>query len=91
MQIGRTSPLSEDKSRSHFPIIREKTGIAYNRMLFFDDCLWSDHCATVSRNCAGVVSKRTPSGLQTTDWVAGLKAFHQQRIKEENLSSPNEL
>lgn len=37
-QIGRQPPLSSNKSATHFPILREKTGIRYDRMLFFDDC-----------------------------------------------------
>ena len=37
-QIGRQPPLSSNKSRTHFPFLREKTGIRFDRMLFFDDC-----------------------------------------------------
>jgi len=81
MQIGRTAPLSPDKSKTHFPILQRETGIAYENMLFFDDCIWSDHCAMVSRHCPGVVTHRTPSGLQYSDWLNGLKAFHQKKSK----------
>lgn len=48
VQIGRTPPLSSDKSATHFPLLLEKTGIPYAEMLFFDDCNWGDHCAKVS-------------------------------------------
>jgi len=41
-QIGRQPPLSSNKSTSHFPRIRELTQIRYDRMLFFDDCLWGE-------------------------------------------------
>jgi len=41
-QIGRQPPLSSNKSTSHFPRIRELTGIRYDRMLFFDDCIWGE-------------------------------------------------
>ena len=75
IRIGRTPPLSSDKSRTHFPLIREATGIDYDEMLFFDDSNWSDHCAIVSRNCPGVVSQRTPRGLQYSEFVSGLKKF----------------
>lgn len=38
-QIGRQPPLSSNKARSHFPMIQKMTGIKYDKMLFFDDCL----------------------------------------------------
>lgn len=41
-QIGRQPPLSSNKAKSHFPRIRELTGIRYDRMLFFDDCNWGE-------------------------------------------------
>lgn len=31
-QIGRQPPLSSNKSATHFPILREKTQIRYDRM-----------------------------------------------------------
>ena len=79
--IGRTPPLSSDKSRTHFPLIREATGVAYDEMLFFDDSNWSDHCAIVSQNCPGVVAQRTPRGLQYSEWVNGLKKFAEAKNK----------
>lgn len=45
-QIGRQHPLSSNKSKTHFPFIRKLTGIRYDRMLFFDDCNWGDHCGS---------------------------------------------
>ena len=75
IRIGRTAPLSSDKSKTHFPLIREATGVAYDEMLFFDDSNWSDHCAIVARNCPGVVSQRTPRGLQYSEFSNGLKKF----------------
>jgi len=51
-QIGRQPPLSSDKSRSHFPRIRELSQVRYDRMLFFDDCIWGDHwCVTCLLRC----------------------------------------
>ena len=37
LQVGRTPPLSREKWATHFPRLREFTGIAYDRMLYFDD------------------------------------------------------
>lgn len=76
LQIGRTAPLSSNKSKTHFPILREETGVPYHRMVFFDDCNWSDHVAMVTRECAGVVAQRTPRGLQLAEWEAALVNFH---------------
>jgi len=81
IRIGRTPPLSSDKSKTHFPLIREATGVAYDEMLFFDDSNWSDHCAIVSRNCPGVVAQRTPRGLQYSEFVTGLKKFAAAKSK----------
>lgn len=39
LQIGRTGRLSADKV-THFTLIRAGTGIAFEGMLFFDDCNW---------------------------------------------------
>lgn len=73
--IGRQPPLSVDKSLSHFPLLQEATGIPYEEMLFFDDSLWSDHCAFVERNCPGVVTQRTPRGMTVKEWRDGLRKY----------------
>ncbi len=75
IQIGRTPPLSSDKSKTHFPLIKTQTGIDYNKMIFFDDCLWSDNCGEVERRCRGVVVQRTPSGLTVEDWNNALQNY----------------
>jgi magnesium-dependent phosphatase 1 len=80
-QIGRQPPLSSNKAKSHFPRIHEMTGIRYDKMLFFDDCNWGDHCGMVARACKdpstgkSVVTHRTPNGLRETDWRKGLQLF----------------
>ena len=80
-QIGRQPPLSSNKSATHFPILREKTQIRYDRMLFFDDCQWGDHCGQVERACKesgsgrGPVTVRTPYGLGADEWNAGLEKY----------------
>mmetsp|Transcript_19628 Transcript_19628/g.52189 ORF Transcript_19628/g.52189 Transcript_19628/m.52189 type:complete len:88 (+) Transcript_19628:608-871(+) len=61
-QIGRSGPLSPDKV-SHFKQLQQQTGIAYDEMVFFDDCNWGDHCGRVSK-ALGVVSQRTPHGME---------------------------
>eukprot|EP00308_Calcidiscus_leptoporus_P013231 CAMPEP_0119355448 /NCGR_PEP_ID=MMETSP1334-20130426/4282_1 /TAXON_ID=127549 /ORGANISM="Calcidiscus leptoporus, Strain RCC1130" /LENGTH=208 /DNA_ID=CAMNT_0007369279 /DNA_START=76 /DNA_END=702 /DNA_ORIENTATION=+ len=79
-QIGRQPPLSSNKAKSHFPRIKEATGIRYDKMLFFDDCNWGDHCAMVGAGCKeeggkGVVTVRTPRGLGEAEWKRGLEVF----------------
>lgn len=80
-QIGRQPPLSPDKSRTHFPRLREATRVRYDRMLFFDDCNWGNHCAAVEAACKepdtgrGVVTMRTPLGLGVTEFLAGIDAY----------------
>lgn len=82
-QIGRQPPLSSNKSKTHFPILREKTGIRYDRMLFFDDCNWGDHCGMVEQFCKEENGKspatvRTPRGLGENEWRQGLKVYAQK-------------
>lgn len=82
-QIGRQPPLSSNKAKSHFPRIREATGIRYDRMLFFDDCNWGDHCGMVAAACKeedtgkGPATVRTPYGLGEKEWREGLKVYKQ--------------
>ena len=79
LQIGRTPPLSARKDKTHFPLLRQHTGIAFDQMLFFDDCNWSDNVAEVERGCPGVVGMRTPKGLQWGEWTRGLDLFAARR------------
>ena len=64
-----------NKAQTHFPILREATGVPYDGMLFFDDSNWSDHCRIVEANCKGVVTQRTPRGMTVQEWENGLKKF----------------
>jgi len=83
-QIGRQPPLSSDKSKSHFPLLRQKTKIKFDRMLFFDDCNWGDHCGKVAANCKeedndkGPTTVRTPSGLGEKEWRLGLQQYRKE-------------
>ena len=74
LQIGRSPPLSSNKV-THFSILRDKTGIPYDKMLFFDDCGWSDNCAVVEGGCPGVTTYKTPTGMQESEWRAGLAKY----------------
>lgn len=84
VKIGRSPPLSSDKSATHFPLIRAATGIRYDEMLFFDDCGWGDHCGKVEMRCRegdsrkGPVTVRTPQGLRPADWAEGLQKWRRR-------------
>ena len=57
------------EAATHFPRLRDATGVRYDRMLFFDDCNWGDHVGAVEAACVerdsgrGVVGHRAPRGL----------------------------
>ena len=78
MQIGRTPPLSSDKAATHFPLLKQHTGIEYSKMVFFDDCNWGNHCAAVERGCPGVTTQRTPRGLQISEFKAALDKYEKK-------------
>mmetsp|Transcript_7319 Transcript_7319/g.10368 ORF Transcript_7319/g.10368 Transcript_7319/m.10368 type:complete len:253 (+) Transcript_7319:176-934(+) len=86
-QIGRQPPLSSNKARSHFPRLREATMIRYDKMLFFDDCNWGDHCGMVAAQCKepdngiGPATVRTPSGLGNREWLKGLDVYMEHAKK----------
>eukprot|EP00930_Biecheleria_cincta_P062591 TRINITY_DN48044_c0_g1_i1.p1 TRINITY_DN48044_c0_g1~~TRINITY_DN48044_c0_g1_i1.p1 ORF type:complete len:277 (-),score=41.66 TRINITY_DN48044_c0_g1_i1:9-839(-) len=79
-QIGRSPPLSANKAQTHFPRLKAATGVAYDKMLFFDDCNWGDHCGKVAAACRepngdGVVTIRTPHGLREREWRQGIECY----------------
>mmetsp|Transcript_129598 Transcript_129598/g.415575 ORF Transcript_129598/g.415575 Transcript_129598/m.415575 type:complete len:304 (+) Transcript_129598:128-1039(+) len=87
-QIGRQPPLSSNKAQTHFPRLRQATGVRFDRMLFFDDCNWGDHIGMVSAGCKesngrGVVGVRTPYGLRKGEWLQGLDLYAR---KESNMA-----
>ena len=86
IQIGRTPPLSSDKSKTHFPIIRRETGISYDKMVFFDDCNWGDHCSKVAAACPGVVTQKTPNGLQESEFLRAM-GMYAARYSENSTDS----
>lgn len=79
IQIGRSPPLSSNKSKTHFPRLRDLCEIDYEHMLFFDDSNWEDNCAIVERHCPGVVAQRTPRGLQVHEFELGLRKFAERK------------
>lgn len=81
LQIGRSPPLSSNKAKSHFPILRAETGIDYDGMLYFDDASWDRHDLIVAAECPGVVAIRTPEGLQPYHWEDGLKKYAAQAAR----------
>ena len=86
-QIGRQPPLSSNKAQTHFPRLKEATNIRYDRMLFFDDCNWGDHCGMVAKACTegdtgkGVVTQRTPHGLGEREWRNGINAYAKHSLQ----------
>jgi magnesium-dependent phosphatase 1 len=87
-QIGRTGPLTSNK-RTHFQLLQQESRIPFEEMLFFDDCNWGDHCATVTREF-GVTSYKTPSGLHYHEFEAALDLYQrnaQRRMQERNRNN----
>ena len=80
--VAEMYPIHHKKA--HFSKIKEKTGISYSQMLFFDDCNWSDNCGEVMAACPGVVGLRTPDGLTVERWEAGLRLFAKYARERSN-------
>jgi magnesium-dependent phosphatase 1 len=64
-----------NKGRQHFPALLKETGIAYDNMIFFDDCTYGDNCGTVASACPGTTCVRTPKGLTEALFDTGLAAW----------------
>lgn len=63
------------KGSQHFPRLAAESGVAFDQMLFFDDCTYGDNCGQVASQCEGVTCVRTPDGLTEALFDAGLAAF----------------
>ena len=63
------------KGRQHFPALQKESKLAYDQMLFFDDCTYGDNCADVARACPGATCVRTPQGLTEELFEQGLAAW----------------
>lgn len=61
--------IYNDNKGRHFKSLHKASGIAYNDMLFFDDCNWGDNCRDVEWACPGVVTTKTPNGLTPQKWA----------------------
>ena len=70
---------------THFAKLREKSGVAYEDMLFFDDARDGRYgnCEAVSK--LGVMSVHTPGGLTRELWRQGLEAFAQRKASGEPM------
>lgn len=81
-QIGRQPPLSPNKAATHFPRLREATGIRFDRMLFFDDC----NCALLSPPiCQPRVALRSAHALHYSCAAGGDHCGQvSSRCKEDN-------
>lgn len=64
-----------NKGLDHFPQIKQASGVDFQDMIFFDDCIYGDNCGIVARHCPGILSVRTPNGLTEKLFEAGLRAF----------------
>lgn len=76
-QIGREGQLTSRKT-SHFRLLRQESGVPYEKMLFFDDCNWGDHVGDLE-NAFGVVGVRTPNGLRMDEFYHGLEMYRNRR------------
>jgi magnesium-dependent phosphatase 1 len=82
-EIGRTGHLTSRKT-THFTALHNESQVPYHEMLFFDDCNWGDHCGDIS-DTFGVVSQRTPNGLQLSEFHDGLQKYrtHTQKFADK--------
>ena len=62
------------KGRKHFPALQKESGVAFDAMLFFDDCTYGDNAGDVASCCPGTTCVRTPEGLTMDLFEAGLDA-----------------
>ncbi|CAM9387145.1 unnamed protein product [Scytosiphon promiscuus] len=73
--IVKYREIYPDNKARHFKSLQAASGIAYEDMLFFDDCNWGDNCRDVEWGCPGVVTTKTPNGLTPEKWAEGLAKF----------------
>ena len=63
------------KGRTHFPRLRQETGVPFSEMMFFDDCKYSDNCVEVARACPGVTCVRAPNGLTKEEFNLAIELY----------------
>ena len=69
--IGQQQEIYPGGKTTHFRRIHERTGIAYEHMLFFDNESWN----ILDVAPLGVCSVYTPRGMTEEVWATGLQAF----------------
>jgi magnesium-dependent phosphatase 1 len=70
-------PKSKDH---HAEAIRAQTGVAWEDMLFFDDCTWGDNHADVRRVSEGrATCVYCPNGLGIREWREGVSLHRRRR------------
>mmetsp|Transcript_3509 Transcript_3509/g.10359 ORF Transcript_3509/g.10359 Transcript_3509/m.10359 type:complete len:174 (-) Transcript_3509:68-589(-) len=68
---GRLAEIYKGSKIKHFEALRQKTGVAFSDMLFFDD----DPMNISAVGGLGVLSILTPSGVTKDAWEQGLAKF----------------
>ena len=71
---GRVEMASDAKA-FHFERIRSRTGVPYDRTMFFDN--ERGNCLEVARQCPGVTVVYTPDGVTEEAWKTSVDAFPQ--------------
>ena len=69
--VGRQQEIYPGGKKTHFRRIHERTGVAYEEMLFFDNESWN----ITDVAPLGVCSVYTPRGMTAEAWAQGLAAF----------------
>lgn len=79
LQIGRTPPLSSNKGKTHLKIISHSLSISFDKMLFYDDCNWSDNCQQAEEHCPNITTQKTPHGMTIDDFFKGLEKYNMKK------------
>lgn len=82
-RLADVLPLREiypGNKKKHFQRLRERSGVAFSDMIFFDD--YTENCGEVTQ--LGVLCVHTPRGLTREHWAGGLRAF--ARLKRGNTA-----
>ena len=73
---GRLAEIYKGNKKTHLKALKQKTGVAFEDMLFFDDD--QENIRHVSE--LGVVSVLTPEGVTEDAWEQGLRRFMEARL-----------
>jgi magnesium-dependent phosphatase 1 len=75
---GRLAEIYKGNKKTHLKALKQKTGVAFEDMLFFDDDM--ENIRNVSE--LGVVSVLTPEGVTADAWEQGLRRFMEAKLYE---------